>query len=54
MYSGKELFEVQAAAKELTKYNATLGGYATGKIDVDALVNKFRGTRLAPLAICYC
>jgi hypothetical protein len=51
MYSGKELFEVQAAAKELTKYNATLGGYATGKIDVDALVNKFRGTRLAPLAI---
>jgi len=51
MYTGKELFEVQAAAKELTKYNATLGGYATSKIDVDALVNKFRGTRLAPLAI---
>jgi hypothetical protein len=52
LFSGKELFEVESAAKDLTKYTPTLGGsYSAGKLDGDALINKFKGTRLAPIAI---
>jgi hypothetical protein len=54
LYSGKELFEVQSAAKELTKYSA--GGFGavgggTAILNADALVKKFKGTRLEPIAV---
>ena len=60
LFSGKELFEVRDAVKQLQASSAaslpaTVGGSSRQykQFDADALVKKFRGTRMERIAIAY-